>query len=77
MGIEEVLLEYHKATNQNWSYQVVVSEILPQLSIDITTVTINGTDINFWEIMDVDKKSSTIYWMQDSGELRKDFLGSL
>lgn len=65
MGIEETLLEYHQATNLNWSYTIRCVKKLPDASIHINEVSINNTYVKFW-VLHLQNESSVIEWMFDN-----------
>ncbi len=66
IGIEETLLEYHKVTGKNWNYTAQPVDVLPEGAIQVRSVCINGTYIQFYEEEDFEKESSIIYWALES-----------
>ncbi len=66
MGIEDTLLEYHKATGKDWKYHIKYVDTMPDFAIQIREVCINKSYIKFYEQMDNETKESVIYWMIDT-----------
>lgn len=63
IGIEEILLEYHKTTGKDWDYNVKSVSEFPEDAMEIRSVCINGAYIQFYERLDIDNKSSTVFWI--------------
>ena len=68
MEIEEILLEYFKATNKNCSYTIENVKELPNSPMPVTPVVINGRHICFWEVSDHDTAIYIIYWAFTQGD---------
>ncbi len=62
MGIEDILLEYHRAVDKNWQYTIEQLEQLPQDAIHVQSVCIERKYIQYYEQIDTQKGSSTLYW---------------
>lgn len=63
IGIEEILLEYHKTTGKNWEYTIESVEKFPEDAISTRSVCLNGAYIQFYERLDIENASSTIFWV--------------
>jgi hypothetical protein len=63
IGIEEILLEYHKATDKDWNYIVKPVTEFPEDAFNIRSVCINGAYIQFYERLDIENTSSVIFWV--------------
>ncbi len=66
IGIEETLLEYHKVTGKNWNYSIQPVDKLPEDAIQVRSVRINGSYIQFYEKEDFDTRSSVVFWALES-----------
>ena len=62
IGIEETLLEYHRVIDKNWQYTIERLEQLPKEATHVQSVCINRAYIQYYEQIDIQKGSSTLYW---------------
>lgn len=63
IGIEEILLEYHKTTGKDWKYIIESVEEFPEDAVNARSVCLNGAYIQFYERLDIENASSTIFWV--------------
>ena len=63
IGIEEILLEYHKATGKDWKYTIESVQEFPEDAINIRSVCINDAYIEFYERLDIENTTSTVFWV--------------
>ncbi|WP_062062741.1 hypothetical protein [Aquimarina longa] len=62
IGIEDTLLEYHKVTGKGQNYTIKFVDKLPEDANQIQSVCINSKYIQFYERVDLEKLSNTIFW---------------
>ncbi len=62
IGIEDILLEYHRVIDKNWNYTITQLEQLPEQATNIQSVCIGRAYIQYYEKINTHKGSSTLYW---------------
>ncbi|QKX05359.1 hypothetical protein HN014_10675 [Aquimarina sp. TRL1] len=66
LGIEEILLAYHKVTGINREYSITMLKELPLDVKEVRSVCINKSYIQFYEEIEIEHNKSAIYWVLDS-----------
>lgn len=66
IGIEDILFEYHKVTAKGLIIAVVHLQKLPDTARNITAACIGNKHVLFYEDLDIDFNTSTVYWTFDN-----------